>query len=365
MPFTNAEMYAAASAGKLPETIVHDVRLSSSEMGVTPETAPMKLENTFMHFLLEHQMRHGRTLNFVILMDSIVTAAQYIEYYYLTGALKKNLGEAGQTNVQGESVLRLDLVANQIVMRYLAGSHQVIEATSEEFDDEVRMNENGRYFVYFDPLDGSSNVKHSLPVGFLFGIGKRNLDKPEDYHLRKGVEFIAAGMFLIPAGIFTFALRNSGTWRFVKDEAGIYIRPERIFLPENKKTWETSYNSGNLTTFSPKVQQWLAKVTPNYAFRYAGSLSVDLHRMLNNGGIFCYPAIVNHPNPKKNRPEGKLRLMYECAVAACIVKEAGGAAVDENGIDINEIAPTKRHQRTALYVGNKEMVEDVRQVLKS
>jgi fructose-1,6-bisphosphatase I len=324
----------------------------------------MNYENTFMNFLLEHQMRHGRTLNFVILMESIVTAARYIEYYYHTGALKKNLGEAGQINVQGESVMRLDMVANQIVMRYLTESHQVIEATTEEFSDEVLLSDEGRYFVYFDPLDGSSNVKHSLPVGFLFGIGKRNLEGPEDYHLRKGSEFIAAGMFLIPAGIFTFTLRNSGTWRFVKDEAGIYIRPERVTVPETPKTWELSFNTANLRTYSSPVQKWIEENSPKCGFRYAGSLAVDLHRLLNNGGMFLYPAIINHPNPGKNRPSGKLRLMYECAVAAFIMKEAGGCAIDERGNDILEITPTHRHQRSALYIGNKTMIESVGKVLK-
>ncbi len=325
----------------------------------------MKLEKTFMNFLLEHQMRHGRTLNFVILMESIVTAAQYIEYYYYTGALKKNLGEAGQTNIQGESVMRLDLVANQIVMSYLTQSHQVIEATSEEHSDEVLLAEGGRYFIYFDPLDGSSNIKHSLPVGFLFGIGKRCLDGPEDYHLRKGSEFIAAGMFLIPAGVFTFALRNSGTWRFIKDEAGIYIRPEQVVIPETQSSWELSFNTANLTTYAVPVQRWLNENSPKYGFRYAGSLAVDLHRLLNNGGMFLYPAIVNHPNPGKNRPSGKLRLMYECSVAACLMKEAGGAAIDERGNDILDITPTHRHQRSALYIGNKVITEEMRKVLQS
>ena len=73
-----------------------------------------------------------------------------------------------------------------------------------------------------------------------------------------------------------------------------------------------------------------------------------------------YPAIVNHPNPKKNRPEGKLRLMYEAAVVAFICQEAGGAAVNEKGAPILEIIPEHHHQRSALYVGSKRLVEDWR-----
>jgi fructose-1,6-bisphosphatase I len=86
--------------------------------------------------------------------------------------------------------------------------------------------------------------------------------------------------------------------------------------------------------------------------------------MLGNGGMFMYPAIVNHPNPKKNRPEGKLRLMYEAAVVAFMCREAGGMAVNELGAPILEIHPENHHQRTALYVGSKRLVEDIARTLK-
>ena len=325
----------------------------------------MQLDETFMTFLLNHQRKNKRTLNFLILMESIMAAARKIDSLYKSGALQQNLGEAGTTNVQGESVMEMDLLAHQIVMHYLTQSKQVMEATSEEMNEEIRLNDDGRYIVYFDPIDGSSNVKHSLPVGFLFGIVKRDLDKDETYRLRTGREFIAAGMFLIPSGLFTFALRNAGTWRFVMDETGVYVRPSKLILPPNKKTWELAWNVSNTSNFSTKVKDWLEQNKSNYNFRYAGSLVVDFHRMLHNGGMFLYPAIVNHPNEEKNRPEGKLRLLYEAAVVAFIAHEAGGMAVNENGDDLLDVVPTRRHQRSSLYVGNKEIVNQIQKVLKN
>jgi fructose-1,6-bisphosphatase I len=325
----------------------------------------MQLDETFMHFLLEHQRRNSRTLNFLILMESILTAARQIDYRYRAGALQDNLGEAGRTNVQGEKVMELDLMAHQIVMHYLNESNQVIEATSEEVESEIPLNKDGRYIVYFDPLDGSSNIKHSLPVGFLFGIVKRNLDGPENCQLRAGKDFIAAGMFLIPSGMFTFALRGAGTWRFLMDETGVYVRPARLYFPEDKQTWELSWNASNRDSFQPAVRDWLNENEANYNFRYAGSLVVDFHRLLHNGGMFCYPAIVNDPNPKRNRPDGKLRLLYEGSVVAFLAKEAGGMAINEDGEDILSVEPSERHQRTALYVGNTEVVRSIRSVLRT
>ncbi|MBW2055890.1 MAG: hypothetical protein JRH07_08285 [Deltaproteobacteria bacterium] len=325
----------------------------------------MRLEQTFMNFILHHQEKHRRTYHFLILMEALISAAKHIQHYYLTGALKGNLGLAGRVNVQGEEVMRMDQIAHEITIHYLKSSGRVIHAISEESEGIIPLNvEGGRYFVYFDPLDGSSNVSHGLPVGFLFGIAKRNLEGPEDGHLRAGKDYIAAGMFVIPTGTFTLALHQSGTWRFHIDETMNFVRPVQVKLPQDTKTWELSFNEANRYTFARGVQQWIAENERKYAFRYLGALAGDFHRILSNGGMFMYPAIVNHPNPEKNRPHGKLRLMYEAAVVAFMCHEAGGDAVDETGTPLLLIQPEKCHQRTALYVGSKPLVEEITGVLR-
>ena len=325
----------------------------------------IRFEQTFMNFLLQHQEKHNRTYHFLILMDAMISAAKHIQHYYLTGALRGNLGLAGDVNVQGEDVMRMDQIAQEITIHYLRTSGRVIHAVSEESEEIIPINpDGGRYFVYFDPMDGSSNIPHGLPVGFLFGIAKRNLEGPEDGHLRAGKDYIAAGMFVIPTGTFTLGLRDAGTWRFHIDETMTFVRPTRIILPEDTKTWELSFNASNRYTYAEGVQKWIMENESKYAFRYLGALAGDFHRILANGGMFMYPAIVNHPNPKKNRPEGKLRHMYEAAVVAFMCREAGGMAVNEAGIPILEIQPEKHHQRTALYVGSKRLVEDIAMVLR-
>jgi fructose-1,6-bisphosphatase I len=142
-----------------------------------------------------------------------------------------------------------------------------------------------------------------------------------------------------------------------------YVKPTRMILPESPKTWELSFNSANRETFAAGVRDWLAAKEKAYAFRYLGALAGDFHRILTNGGLFLYPAIVNHPDPSKNRPRGKLRLMYEAAVAAFMCCEAGGSAIDEDGAPILSLVPEKPHQRTALYLGSKPLVEQIRAIL--
>ncbi len=316
-------------------------------------------EQTFMDFLLEHQERHGRTYHFLILMNSILNAAKKIQHYYLTGALKGYLGLSGRMNVQGENCLRLDEMANEVVKHHIFRSGRVIQAVSEEEENIINMNPEGRYFVYYDPLDGSSNIPHNLPVGFLFGIAKRNLEGPEDYHLRAGKEFIAAGMFVIPTGTFTIALKEAGCWRFHIDETMNYVKPTRICLPEDRRSWELSFNVAHREYYRREISDWLRKNENKYQFRYLGSLAADFHRLLTNGGLFLYPAIVNHPDPRKNYPEGKLRLMYEAAVVSFMCREAGGFAINEEGKPILDILPAHHHQRTTLFVGSKELVEEI------
>ena len=325
----------------------------------------VQFEQTFRNFIMRHQENYNRSYHFLILMDAIITAATRIELYYRTGALKDNLGASGSTNVHGEKVLQMDEIAHNIVVHYLNSSERVIQAVSEESEEIITMNKDGgRYFIYFDPLDGSSNVAHGLPVGFMFGIAKRNFEGPEDFHLRAGNEFIASGMFVIPTGMFTLALRDAGCWRFHADETNTYVKPTRMMLPEDSKKWELSFNSANTYTFGDNVQEWIQENEKKFTFRYLGALAGDFHRLLSNGGMFMYPAIVNHPDEKKNRPQGKLRLMYEANVVAMMCKEAGGAAVNEAGDSILDIKPEKHHQRTTLYVGSKPMIEDITKTLK-
>ncbi len=327
----------------------------------------MKLEQSFMDFMLHHQERHKRTYNFLVLLEAVQTAAKYIQYFYQTGSLKNLMGEAGITNVQGENVMEMDDIANGIVLHYLRRSNQVICAITEEEADPIRLNEEGRYFFYYDPLDGSSNIKHNLPVGFMFAVAKRNLEGPEDNHLRKGSELRAAGIFLIPTGVFTLALADTGVFRFHLDETMTYVKPdntERLMMPDDPKGWELSFNAGNRKTYSAKVQRWIEENESKYAFRYMGALAGDFHRLLSNGGMFLYPAIVNHPKPEKNRPKGKLRLLYEADVVAFIAREAGGIAIDEAGNSILDIKPESPHQRTALYVGSRALVQSIGERLR-
>ena len=77
----------------------------------------------------------------------------------------------------------------------------------------------------------------------------------------------------------------------------------------------------------------------------------DVHRSLIKGGIFMYPGT-------HDKPAGKLRLNYECNPFAFIMEVAGGRAT--NGIiPIIDVQPTELHQRMPMFIGSKNMMDEL------
>jgi hypothetical protein len=56
-------------------------------------------------------------------------------------------------------------------------------------------------------------------------------------------------------------------------------------------------------------------------------------------------------------PNGKLRLLYECNPMAFIMENAGGLA-STGSIPILDIQPKSIHQRTPIFLGSKDDVEE-------
>ena len=122
----------------------------------------IRFEQTFMDFLLQHQERHNRTYHFLILMDGLINAAKHIQQYYLTGALKGNLGQAGDVNVQGEDVMRMDQIAQEVTIHYLKDSGRVIHAVSEETKEIISLNPEGGGTLF---ISIPSTVPQTSPMG--------------------------------------------------------------------------------------------------------------------------------------------------------------------------------------------------------
>lgn len=307
---------------------------------------------------------------FSSLLSEIVLTAKVINREVSKAGLVNILGLTGETNVQGEDVRKLDVFANDMFMHILKYSGHVCAMASEEEEDPVHgphYSKSGKYVVVMDPLDGSSNIDANVSIGSIFGIYHRKSDPGTpgemDDFLQPGRELVAAGYVVYGSSTMLMYTTGQGVHGFTFDPSvGTFILSHpNIQLPQRCKIYST--NESYYTRWTEGVRRYVDRVKgmgPDalekpMSSRYIGSMVADFHRNLLYGGIFMYPGTTD-------KPEGKLRLLYEANPMAFIVQTAGGYA--SNGRkNILDIQPTEIHQRTPLFIGNREEVELLEQYI--
>lgn len=304
-----------------------------------------------------------------ILMD-LSRVAKSVSYLVKTAGIQDEYGSTGKTNIQGESVLKLDDRSNDQFKRVLQSNPYVAGYASEEESSFVPFPAGGdgrKYVVWFDPLDGSSNFDTNVSIGSIFAIYKRTSDMrgpvDEKDFLQKGCEQVCAGYFLYGSSTMLVYTTGNGVYGFTLDPSiGEYVLPKsysQIKTPETGSIY--SINEGYSTNWDPYVNDYLAHLktgreTP-YSARYVGSLVADFHRNLLKGGVYIYPKDTKHPH-------GKLRINYELNPLSFIAEQAGGMATD--GYDrILDIKPTSLHQRSPVVIGSRNEVELYRRFIPS
>jgi fructose-1,6-bisphosphatase I len=272
------------------------------------------------------------------------------------GLMADVLGFTGETNVQGESVKKMDIFANEVFISVFKQSGLVCRLASEEMEKPYYIPENcpiGRYTLLYDPIDGSSNVDINLNVGSIFAIRQQtgdDLDGEGSDLLQDGRGQLAAGYIVYgPSTMLVYSI-GDGVHSFLLDPSlGEFIlAQENIKIPDHGPVYST--NEGNFWQWDEAIRDYTRYVHRHegYTARYSGALVGDIHRILMQGGVFLYPGTVK-------KPEGKLRLLYETAPLAFLIEQAGGKASD--GIKpILDLIPNKLHARSPLVIGSKEDV---------
>jgi len=269
------------------------------------------------------------------------------------------LGRTDQHNVHGETVQKLDVYANELLVDGLRKSAVVCGIASEESENIISPSAAGEksdYIVYFDPLDGSSNIDVNVSIGTIFAIYRRRSTKGaatlEDF-LQTGRDQVAAGYFLYGTStMLVFTAVDSVNGFTLDSSAGEFrLSHPNIRTPERGRIY--SCNESNSGTWDTPTQEYVAALKSTssraYTSRYVGSFVADFHRNLLKGGIFLYPADVREPGKPAS---GKLRLMYECNPMALLQEHAGGLAVDVEH-DILDIVPVGIHHRVPLVIGSR------------
>jgi fructose-1,6-bisphosphatase I len=274
------------------------------------------------------------------------------------------LGSAQNRNVQGEDQQKLDVLANEAIKESLKFTGRVCVMGSEEDEEMIPIpaqHRPGKYVVLFDPLDGSSNIDVNAAVGTIFSVYRRVSDHGSGTVadiLQPGVQQVAAGYVMYGSSTMLVYTTGQGVHGFTLDPTigEFLLSHPRIVTPAVGKYY--SVNESNFARWDKGVQTAVRGFhgdLPEYIegknSRYIGSLVADFHRNLIAGGIFMYPA------DKKN-PNGKLRLLYECAPMAFIAEQAGGAATDGEH-RILERVPASLHERSPLVIGSRDDVRFV------
>lgn len=321
------------------------------------ETIAKSVGTTLDRFINEKQAEFPfATGELSQLLRDIALAAKITNREINRAGLSDITGSYNKQNVQGEVQQRLDVIANYRFMRALKKGGEVCAIVSEE-EEEINFTENNdaKYVITIDPLDGSSNIDVNVAIGTIFSIYRRKSqigDVPtlKDV-LQKGTEQIAAGYVLYGSSTMLVYTTGHGVNGFTYEPSlgEFFLSHPNMITPETGTLY--SINEGNYKDFESSLKNYLEICRERkYSGRYIGSLVADFHRNLLKGGIYIYPAT-------ESSPEGKLRLIYECNALAFIVEQAGGKATDGN-MRILDIEPKELHQRVPYYVGSSKMVEE-------
>jgi len=302
------------------------------------------------------------------LLRDIALAAKIISREVNKAGITNILGVDGVMNVHGESVKKLDLFANEQLQLALERSNITCMVISEENEGVVRLSdESGKYMVYMDPLDGSSNIEISATIGSIFSIYMRPDHKKqltENDALQPGTKQVAAGYVLYGSSTILAYTTGMGVQLFTLDPSiGEFILSEKeVQIPEEGNIYSTDegsyiYWDEALKKYVKYCQTFDPETNRPYKARYIGCMAADVHRTLLQGGIFMYPDSSKYPN-------GKLRLMYECNPLSFIIEQAGGLSSD-GWRRIMEIEPNSIHECTPVYIGSKSNVEKLEEFFQA
>ena len=292
------------------------------------------------------------------ILSALSISAKVISAKVRRARLENVLGASGTDNVQGEQQQKLDVIANDVLMRTLGGREGVAIVASEENEEPVILRDQAdgerRYCVLFDPLDGSSNLDVCGGVGTIFSILRHDRRaSAQSSLLQPGTEQVAAGYVLYGSSTIFVVSFGRGVDMFVLDPSigAFMLVDSKLRIPAAGKSY--SVNEGNRRSFPDGYLRYLDWAQDRaYSSRYVGAMVADIHRILLKGGVFLYP-------PTKKAPGGKLRLMYEANPMAMLLEQAGGRAIAAPGQRILDIRPTDIHQRTPVVMGSTEEVEHV------
>jgi fructose-1,6-bisphosphatase I/sedoheptulose-1,7-bisphosphatase len=321
---------------------------------------------TLSKFLIEQLRGVDAQGHLGALLVDVAAAVKAISAMTAKGALADVLGAHDSINAQGEQQKKLDLLANEAVIKACEWGGLVAGMASEELDQPFAVPEpyeRGPYLLVFDPLDGSSNTDVNVSVGTIFSVLKHSdaeAPRSADF-LQSGRHQMAAGYAIYGPATMLVLTVGKGTHGFTLDrEIGNFILTHPgLTIPVDSS--EFAINTSNARFWEPPVHRYVTECQAgrsgergrDFNMRWIASMVAEAHRILMRGGVFMYP--LDSKDPHK---PGRLRLLYEANPIGWLVEQAGGCA-STGRARILDLQPSELHQRVPVILGSKHEVERI------
>ncbi len=255
------------------------------------------------------------------------------------------LGYSGAENTTGDEQLKLDVACDKIIENIFKQNSTIKAIISEEKEDLVSINEDAKYVVCYDPLDGSSIVDVNLSVGSIFGI----------YEEKASAKNLVSAAYLVfgPRVELVLASKNLAPIHFRLDSDGEFNLLGNISLQEKGKI---NAPGGTQKNWHPHHKRFIDSLfMEGYRLRYSGGMVPDLHQiLLKRGGLFSYPDTTD-------RPKGKLRALFEVFPFAFIFEQAGGEAVNNRGLRLLDCEISHYHDTLPCFFGSKYEIKKLKE----
>jgi len=255
-------------------------------------------------------------------------------------------------NESGDKQKALDMAAHDHFIGLLRGL-SVARILSEEADDVIALDPDGRFDLAMDPIDGSGSIGIGAPLGALFAIFPAG-----ETFLRSGRDMIAAAYVSFGHSVdFGFSAGDCVSIATLDPVSEtFYVDTPKVGLPDETST--IAFNASNRKRWVPGLQTYVLDLLDgadgprgrDFNMRWIAAAVGDLHRILRRGGLFMYPG-----DTRPGYEDGFLRLAYEAFPIAYLIEQAGGSATDGRRA-ILDLVPDHLHDRVPLIFGSRAEV---------
>ncbi|TMV94067.1 class 1 fructose-bisphosphatase [Thioclava sp. BHET1] len=276
------------------------------------------------------------------------------------GLLPGNPAAIVGDNKSGDAQKALDIGAHEHMVAALRNC-DIRHILSEEAEEIVTLDPQGRFDVAMDPIDGSGSIGICALLGMLFVIYPAG----DGRFARPGSEAVAAGYACFGHSVdFVWSLGDGVHMATLDRAVGDFrITTEGIRLSD--ETSMIAYNASNEGLWDPGLQRYAQDLRAgvdgprgkNFNMRWLAAAVGDLHRIMLKGGAFLYPQ-----DSRKGYESGRLRLAYEAIPIAFIVEQAGGRASDGK-TRILDLVPGHPHGFCPLIFGSADEVTRIEQYI--